>query len=386
MKKRLALAARWFAALLAVGVVLTAATAQGRTAVATLLFIPQVVPSVPVKPQTWFAPAPTRTAAAYPTAGGGMGSADLYAPAGDGVHGGVLLFLGVNPAGKDDPRVVGLAEGLARAGMMVLIPWSDDMTEKRVSPDDVDNLVHAYEHLLSLDRVDAERSGMGGFCVGASFVAVAAADARVRDRVRFVNFFGGYYDARDLAAAVVSQSRFDGDDVRAWTPAALSQEVVRTHLIDGVANADERERLRAAFIAAPSAPLSESEIAALSDEAAAVRAMLSGDAKTPREALALIDRLSESSQAQLAAISPSSALGDLSARVLIMHDREDALVPSEESRRLAAALSERGDFHYTEFSLFRHLDPTRPVSPPVYAREVAKLYMHMYRVLRESRG
>ena len=153
-----------------------------------------------------------------------------------------------------------------------------------------------------------------------------------------------------------------------------------------MANADERERLRAAFVDTPSAPLSESEIAALSDEAAAVRAMLSGDAKTPREALALIDRLSESSRAKLAAISPSSALGDLSARVLIMHDREDALVPSEESRRLAAALAERGDFHYTEFSLFRHLDPTRPVSPPVYAREVAKLYLHMYRVLRESRG
>ena len=386
MKRRLALTARWFAAFLAVGVVLTAATPQGRTAVAALLFIPQVVPSVPVKPQTWFTPAPTRSAAAYPTADGGAGSADLYAPAGDGVHGGVLLFLGVNPAGKDDPRVVGLAEGLARAGMMVLIPWSDGMTEKRVSPDDVDNLVHAYEHLLSLDRVDAERSGMGGFCVGASFVAVAAADARVRDRVRFVNFFGGYYDARDLVAAVVSQSRFDGDAVRAWTPAALSQEVVRTHLIDGVANADERERLRAAFVYVPSAPLSESEISALSDEAAAVRAILSGGAETPREALALIDRLSESSQAKLAAISPSAALGGLSARVLIMHDREDALVPSEESRRLAAALAERGDFRYTEFSLFRHLDPTRPVSPPVYAREVFKLYAHMYRVLRESRG
>lgn len=384
MRRRFALAARWFAAFIAVGVVLTAATAQGRTAVETLLFIPQVVPSVPVKPQTWFAPDPVRSAVAYPTAdGAGAGAADLYAPAGEGVHSGVLLFLGVNPAGKDDPRVVNLAEGLARAGMVVLIPWSDDMTEKRVSPDDVDSLVRAYEYLLSLDRVDAERSGMGGFCVGASFVAVAAADPRVRDRVRFVNFFGGYYDARDLVAAVVSESRFDGDDVRAWTPAALSQEVVAAHLIDGVTRADEREMLASAFITQDAA-LSESEASTLSAEARAVYRMLSGGAKTPREARGLIAELSDASQAKLAAISPSSALGDLSARVLIMHDREDALVPSEESRRLAAALAERGDLHYTEFSLFRHLDPTRAVSPPVYAREIFKLYAHMYRVLRAS--
>ena len=384
MRRRFALSARWFAAFLAVGVVLTAASAQGRTAVAALLFIPQVVPSVPVKPQTWFAPDPVRSAVAYPTADG-AGDADLYAPAGEGVHSGVLLFLGVNPAGKDDPRVVNLAEGLARAGMVVLIPWSDDMTEKRVSPKDVDNLVRAYEYLLSLDGVDAERSGMGGFCVGASFAAVAAADERVRDRVRFVNFFGGYYDARDLVAAVASQSRFDGDDVRAWTPAALSQEVVTAHLIEGVARADERERLASAFIARDSA-LSDADAAEMSAEALAVYRLVSGGAKTPREARALIAELSEDSQAKLAAISPSSALAGLSARVLIMHDREDALVPSEESRRLAAALAERGDFHYTEFSLFRHLDPTRAVSPPVYAREIVKLYAHMYRVLRESGG
>ena len=49
--------------------------------------------------------------------------ADVYAPAGGGKRGAVLLFMGVNPAGKDDPRVVNLANGLARAGMVVMIPW-----------------------------------------------------------------------------------------------------------------------------------------------------------------------------------------------------------------------------------------------------------------------
>ena len=66
-----------------------------------------------------------------------------------------------------------------------------------------------------------------------------------------------------------------------------------------------------------------------------------------------------------------------------MHDREDALVPSEESRRFADSLARQGNVYHTEFSLFRHLDPTRAVSPPIYVKELWKLYLHMYNVLRE---
>ena len=33
---------------------------------------------------------------------------------------------------------------------------------------------------------------MGGFCVGASSATVAAHDSRIREQVKFVNFFGGY--------------------------------------------------------------------------------------------------------------------------------------------------------------------------------------------------
>ncbi len=379
MLKRLGYLVRGIAAALALALVLVAATPQGRAAVDTALLLPQLVPTVPLKPQTWVFPDPIRDEARYPIEGG-LGKADLYAPAGDGTHSAVLLFLGVNPAGSDDPRVVGLAEGLARAGLVVMIPWSDTMTRQRVTVDEVDNLVRAYQFLLAHERVDAERSGMGGFCVGASFAAMAAADPRVRDDVAFLNFFGGYYDARDLAASVVSSSRFRGSEIEGWSPDRLSQDVVATHLIEGMADGGEVELLRRVF-ATREVALDDREADALSPEARTVYRLLSG--VELGEARRLISELSESSAATLRAISPSSTVGDLSARVLIMHDREDALVPSEESQRLADALAERGDVYHTEFSLFDHLDPTRPVSPPVYAREMFKLYLHMYNVLRE---
>ncbi|MCH8309597.1 MAG: hypothetical protein IIB17_03770, partial [Chloroflexi bacterium] len=170
-----------------VAAVLLGVTPQGRNGVRTALFLPQILPGFPVKPQEWFTGSPTRQAVSFPIASGN-GVADVYFPPTQGQHSAVLLFLGVNPAGRDDPRVVGLAEGFARSGVVVMIPWSDNMTQRRVTVDDVDNLVSAFQYMLTLDAVDPQRAGMGGFCIGASFAAVAAQDSRIRDQVKFVNF------------------------------------------------------------------------------------------------------------------------------------------------------------------------------------------------------
>ena len=358
-----------------------AATPEGRVAWRTALFIPQVVGSLPVNPQPWLMGAPTREEVFYDVSGG-LGSADLYTPAGDGISSGVLLFLGVNPAGRNDPRVVGLAEGLARSGAVVLIPWSEEMTSQRVSPEEVEDLVRGFEYLMTHKRVDPERAGVAGFCVGASLVAVAASDARIRDEVGFVNFFAGYYDARDLIAAVLSKSRFYNGIVEPWTPAELSRSVVTAQLIEGMSDPGEVSLFNRVFVDGDAA-LDASTLTAISEEARIVHRLLSG--VDLEEARQLVDSLPESTLETLASISPKATIDGLKARVLIMHDRADQLVPAAESRRLAEALVDRGDVHHTEFSLFKHLDPTQPVGPAEYVRELAKLYRHMYMVMRELR-
>ena len=358
-----------------------AITPEGRVAWRTALFIPQVVGSLPVNPQPWVMGEPTREEVFYEISTG-LGSADLYTPAGDDVTSGVLLFLGVNPAGRNDPRVVGLAEGLARSGAVVLIPWSEGMTSQRVIPEEVEDLVRGFEYLLTHERVDPERAGVGGFCVGASLVAVAASDPRIRDDVSFVNFFAGYYDARDLIAAVLSNSRYYEGVVEPWTPAELSKSVVTAQLIEGMENPAEIELLKSVFVDKDAA-IEPSSLSSLSQEAQTVHRLLSG--VDVAEAQALINSLPDSTLESLASISPITTVDDLRARVLIMHDREDRLVPAAESRRLADALAERGDVRHTEFSLFQHLDPTKPVGPAEYVRELSKLYRHMYMVMDELR-
>ncbi|MBI4282608.1 MAG: hypothetical protein HY672_03875 [Chloroflexi bacterium] len=363
-----------------VGVVLTVvavATPQGRTVAKTGGFVFQVLPNVPVKPLEWFTASPVKEEVFFPQ-GQGQGVADLYRPSGTGRRAAVLLFLGVNPAGRDDERVVNLAEGLARSGMVVMVPWSESMTRYRIDPMEVDNLVRAFQYLRELEYVDPERVGMGGFCVGASLSTVAAQDPRIREDVAFINFFGGYFDARDLLRAIASRTRFDEGGQEPWEPSGQTWKTFRNHLIESVERPEDRGFLTEVFV--DGAEPSPGEVEELSAVGRAVYGLLRGVSLA--EAGELLDQLPGEFQENLRSISPSQNLGDLKAKMLIMHDAQDDNVPSEESRRLAAALEERGSVHYTEFVFFQHMDPARAVNPLTWTRDVSKLFLHLYQVIR----
>ncbi|MFN3975232.1 MAG: alpha/beta hydrolase family protein [Dehalococcoidia bacterium] len=343
----------------------------GRSAMKTALFVLQILPQAPVHPQEWLAPEPRVQEVLFPTSSG-AGLADLYEPSQGGKKGAVVLFLGVNPAGRDDPRVVNLGKALARAGIVTLIPWSEPMTQKRVEPGEVDTLVDAFRYLVGLPSVDARRAGMGGFCVGASFALMAAADPRIREQVAFVNALSVYFDARDLVVQIASRTRFWGDRVEAWDPDPLTREVFEGHLVSSL-SPEEQEGVRRALAGEQAAR------DALSPQARAVLGLLGSPSL--EEARAYLRQLPPQALAFLERISPSQYVGNLRATVLIMQDREDALVPSPEARRLAQAVQGRVPVRYTEFSLFRHVDPARRVGLVRFAWEVWKLFRHLYAII-----
>jgi len=357
--------------------ILGVATPQGRTAAKTGGFVFQVLPAIPVKPLEWFTGSPIREEVFFLQAQG-EGVADLYRQRGTNRRAAVLLFLGVNPAGRNDERVVNLAEGLARSGMVVMVPWSDTMTQFRIDPAEVDNLVNAFQYLRSLEYVDSERVGLGGFCVGASLATVAAQDPRIREEVAFINFFGGYYDVRDLLMSIASRTKFNEDGQEPWEPSDQTLKTFRNHLIESVKNWEDREFLTRVFMDREE-PV-QSEVGDLSSAGGIVFRLLSG--VSPEEAKDLLAQLPEEFQEGLRRISPSENIGDLKAKMLIMHDAKDSNVPSEESRRLVAALKERGNVRYTEFVFFQHMDPARAVNPLTWTRDVSKLFLHLYHVIR----
>ena len=368
------------AAVVLVLFLLVVLTPQGRAAFRAALFIPEVLPDLAVKPQSWFSREPVLEEVVFDTALG-PGIADIYRPGGDGRHGAVVFFQGVVPGGRYDPRIVALGKGLARSGMVVMIPWSETQQTNRIAVDDIDVLVRAFQYLLTLEFVDPDRVGMGGICVGASLAMVAAQDERIRNDVSFVNSFAGYYDAEDFAKAIGSKSRFGEGYASPWEPDKLTYGVFRDHLIEGVESDDDRLLLTQVYVEGKAA---EGDLERMTSGARAVRNLLEG---VPHEEVdEVVADLSPATVAFFRTISPSTGIENLEARVLIMHDTADKLVPSEESRRLAGALDE-GSVYHTEFSFFQrqiqvHVGDSSDSGAWDYVREAAKLYMHMYNIMR----
>jgi hypothetical protein len=73
--------------------------------------------------------------------------------------------------------------------------------------------------------------------------------------------------------------------------------------------------------------------------------------------------------------------------IVLMHDHDDPVIPRTESLALRDALASRPGLHYTEFTMFKHLDPSRvnlPLLPLL--RELGRFYLAMYPIFRRAAG
>lgn len=342
----------------------------------TGLFVLQVLDS-PIKPQPWFTADPLRQEISYPSPNG-EGRADIYRIPDDRKRASVLIFLGANAAGRDDPDVINLGEALARAGFVVMFHWSPTMGQRQnIDPGEIENLVFAFQYLKARNFVDPNRIGMGGFSVGGSFAMVAAADPRIRDDVVFLNSFGAYYDARDLFLQVASHSTFFDGKQESWEVDPLTWQIFANELIESLDDADERELFSRHFLRGEE--VSEEKLEGVSKQAQVVRRLLEGP--TLEEARLLFQELPADFRQEMAYISPSEHISDIKARLLIMHDQGDLLIPVAESRRLAQAMAGHSDFRYTETEFFEHVRPGSDGDIWGLIREAFKLYRHLYSII-----
>lgn len=375
-------------ALLVIAVVWSglALSKYGRPALTSAVLLPDMMVELPVRPATWFTPTPI-VDRRYIDYGSGRILTDIYRPP-DGEHHAAMIFsMGAPPLGLEDGRLVKLADAVARAGLVMVVPSSPRLHAELIELEEIDALVGIFEYLEKQPYVDPGRIGYMGVSVGGSLALVAAADPRVAERVNYVVAFGAGYNAVDTLLAVGSRTvTYDGQE-EDWEPRPHAIEVMALQLIAELAGRDDKRTLCKAFVdpwdrdlcgaGAGREAVSDFEIARLTPEGRAVYdLMTSGDLVVARE---LMDKLPAGAVERLERLSPSRTIDQLQSEVFIIHDRGDEFIPYFESRRLRDALAERGDVHFTEVSLFEHVRP-RLSRGDVLVLDSARIYFRLYQL------
>jgi dienelactone hydrolase len=357
------------------------------------LLLIQVANPQATGPLTRITTAPARHAVTFRGPGRDM-AANLYRPSGGGPGAGtgtgVILVHGVNETGKDDPRIVWLADLLARSGFTVLTPDFLGFKSLTLRTSDVEELVATIQYLAGREGGAPGRVGLIGFSYGAGPTIIAAADPRVRDRVQFVVSFGGYYDLLNVITFITTGFYEFGEIRGRVVPNEYSRWIFLRYNLDLIPAARDRKILKeiagakARDPAVDAGPLA----ATLGPEGRAAYALLVN--RDPDRVPTLVGALGPTIQEHIRFLSPSRVIRDLRGRLFVVHSDPDDFIPTTESLRLAAALESRGNVHLALLTVFDHVRPDFPGLSfssffRVYLPEGGKLFRLIFDLMRQRR-
>lgn len=313
------------------------------------------------RPSTFKAgtPTPARAAVHYVVAGRNQ-QGDLYLPGEGAPRAGVVLVPGAVPEGKDEPRLVAFATTLARARFAVLTPDLPGFRDLRMRPSDARDLADAVAWLVGRsDLAPQGRAGLVAISYSLGPAVLAALEDDVRDRVSFLVGVGGYYDLR-RAIRYVTTGYYQTAEGR-WRHLLPSEygvlvlvNAARPYL--GPADARLLDRMVERRIGDPKAGLSDL-VPALGRAGRAIYDLAVN--RDPARFPDLYAALPPGMHADIERLSlHDKPLTRLRARLILVHDRHDPLIPWPESEALAAAVGDRQARLYLLDAILGHADLT----------------------------
>jgi dienelactone hydrolase len=322
--------------------------------------------------------------------GGDKIAADLYYHSGGEKRAAILLTHGIIEHGKDDPRLIRFAQSLARVGFVVLVPELKGMKSFRILFSDVDDIVASVRHLASLkDIVDDKKLGLMGFSYAAGPTIMAAADPSLRDQVKFVVSFGGYYDPVNVIRFITTGYYEYGDEKGFLEPQPYGKWVFFMNNVDYVEHDGDRKILREIFRNEQmSAPANiEALLARLSPQGKNLYDLLTNN--DPARVDGLVERIDPRVQEFLRKLSLAPLIPSVRGRFIIGHGNTDPLIPYTESMRLADAIQDKSKVRLAVLRLFTHVDPSSRRFAgkeflTVYLPSVAQFYAMVYDLLSQQ--
>ncbi len=320
-------------------------------------------------------PAPTRVTIDYEV-GDTAYAADLYQP-GDRTRAGLVLVPGVTPDGKDDTRLVAVANTLARARFVVLVPDMPNLRDLKVRPNDAHHIADAIRHLARAGGPEA-KVGLVAISYAAGPAVLAALEPGAQERVAFIVAIGGYHDIEALATFFTTGHYRTGPDEpwqhRAPNPRAKWIFVQsNTELIEDVTDRALLSEMAARKLDDPQAEISDLT-AQLGPEGRSIYALLEND--DPDAVPGLIAAQPRAIRDDMAALDLARRdLSGLGAELILVHGRDDPVIPHTESRALEAAAPEGTATAYIVDSL-AHVD----LGPTDWS-DGMRLWQAVYRLL-----
>jgi hypothetical protein len=265
---------------------------------------------------------------------------DLYWP-GERAAAALVLVPGAARQGKDDPRLVAFAYTVARARFAVLVPEIANLRTQRLSPEDARPITAGIRYLAGcFEPTQAPAIGLAAISYAAGPALLAALAPTTADRIGFVFVVGGYYDVEAVLTFFTTGYFRDGPDGR-WRqrePNAYGKWLFVRANAARLAGPEDRaalDEISARKLDDLDAGIADLR-ARLGPEGRAVMVLL--DNRDPERVPALIAALPAPIRADLRTLDLERRdLSGLPFDLILVHGRDDPIIPSTESEALAAA-------------------------------------------------
>jgi pimeloyl-ACP methyl ester carboxylesterase len=241
----------------------------------------------------------------------------------------VALLTGMGILGEEDPRLIRVARGLASTGLRVAVPILHGLKSLKADHSDLSTSRDCFNHLLS---VYGGPLTIVAFSTGGSIALTLSAEAEFRNRIVLIALFSPIYDLRDTWNRVAELSHtpikdLQNADNEIWLHMVTAY---RNHQVLGYTDS-EKEEIREHLYRYTIGLTAQEKIDFYKNVLA----------KRPPNGHKLF--LEEDA---LDAISPLGKVSSSTARVVVIHDANDFLVPQEQMHALARELHQRPSPNY----------------------------------------
>ena len=266
---------------------------------------------------------------------------DLYLPTDP--RAALLMIPGVTPEGRDDPRLVAFAGALARHGFLVFVPELPGLRAQRVGRDDPDAVAAAGEALASCYGPGVPpRFAVAAISYAVAPVVIAATMQPGGDRIASIIGIGGYHDVVAAITYLITgyYRSGPGQPWRYGNPEPVAKWVFVLASASRVPEPRDRALLREiahAKLANPDADVRHLEAGLGSggprhDRAGAQSPIPSA---CPNWSQPCPSRCAATSSISTSPVASCETCAPIS---LLIHGRDDPLIPATESLALAAAV------------------------------------------------